>query len=224
MLTHIDTITLQNLSYGYSGNFLIQNFNYLFEKGKIYCICGANGIGKTTFFDILVGLNQEYMGRILYNQNKDLINIDNYKMREQLCCYVSQDTLLYEDSIFNNILVNGEDISRKEIETLAEQIGLFRKDSSDICLTLDYIIDDNKENLSGGERQKIALLRSFIIIKDLIIYDEPTSYLDSKSKKIFVEKLIEMRRENKIIIIITHDKELCDYCDDVINLECYKNR
>ncbi|MDE7423268.1 MAG: ABC transporter ATP-binding protein/permease, partial [Lachnospiraceae bacterium] len=222
VLTQINTISLQNLSYGYNGNFLIQKFDYVFEKGKIYCICGANGIGKTTFFDILVGLNQEYMGKISYNQNIDLKNIDNYMMREQLCCYVSQDALLYEDSILNNILVNREGIDRREVERLAKQIGLFREGSSDTCLTLDYIIDDNKENLSGGERQKIALLRSFIGIKDLIIYDEPTSYLDSDTRNFFIGKLLEMKEKNKIVIIITHDKELCKYCDDVINLENYK--
>lgn len=222
VLTQINTISLQNLSYGYNGNFLIQKFDYVFEKGKIYGICGANGIGKTTFLDILVGLNQEYMGTISYNQNIDLKNIDNYMMREQLCCYVSQDALLYEDSILNNILVNREGIDRREVERLAKQIGLFREGSSDTCLALDYIIDDNKENLSGGERQKIALLRSFIGIKDLIIYDEPTSYLDSDTRNFFIGKLLEMKEKNKIIIIITHDKELCKYCDDVINLENYK--
>lgn len=222
ILTHIETISIQNLSYGYNGNFLIQKFNYLFEKGKIYCICGANGVGKTTFLDILVGLNQEYIGEILYNQNKNLINIDHYKMREQLCCYVSQDILLYEDSIINNILINRSDISRREVETLAKQIGLFQESNLNTCLTLDYIINDNKENLSGGERQKIALLRSFITIKDLIIYDEPTSYLDSKAKKFFIGKLIEMKDQNRIIIVITHDNELSKYCDDVIDLEYFK--
>lgn len=194
----------------------------MFEKGKIYCICGANGVGKTTFLDILVGLNQEYIGEILYNQNKNLINIDHYKMREQLCCYVSQDILLYEDSIINNILINRSDISRREVETLAKQIGLFQESNLNTCLTLDYIINDNKENLSGGERQKIALLRSFITIKDLIIYDEPTSYLDSKAKKFFIGKLIEMKDQNRIIIVITHDNELSKYCDDVIDLEYFK--
>ncbi|MDW2800887.1 ABC transporter ATP-binding protein [Clostridium boliviensis] len=219
MIAHVNSISIQNLSYGYDNNLLVYNFSYIFEKGKIYCICGSNGTGKSTFSDILLGLNQIYEGKIVFNNSKDLRDLDMYKIREKLCCCISQDALLYEDTILNNILLCKENTDISIIDKLAVQIGLFHENNSN--LSLDYLIDNNKENLSGGERQKISLLRSFVGNNDFIIYDEPTSYLDKSSNDFFINKLQEMKLQNKIILIITHDHTLQNYCDVCINLENY---
>lgn len=222
VIDQINTIEVQSLSYGYNGNLLVRNLNFIFKKGKIYCICGANGVGKTTFCDIIFGLNQEYEGKVMYNCSVDLRELDMFKVRNELCSCISQDVLLYEDTILNNILLNKKNVNIKEIKKLAEQIGLFHERNAKCCLSFDYLVDDNSENLSGGERQKIALLRSFIGGEDLIIYDEPTSYLDNSSVKFFIEKIQEMKHQNKILIIISHDKSLQKFCDVCINLENYK--
>ena len=216
-IEQITSIDVSNLSYGYDKKMLIKNFSCSFEKGKIYCLSGMNGIGKSTFLDIISGLYQSYEGTVLYNQRYDIKNLDMYFIREDLCSFVSQDALLYEDSIYNNIILGSKTDNRNKVVELAEEIGLFiEKENS---LTLDYFIDNNRDNLSGGEKQKINLLRSFIEDRDLFVFDEPTSFLDNPSREIFMRKVKELKAASKIIIIITHDIELQNMCDIIINLE-----
>ncbi|EOU2094141.1 ATP-binding cassette domain-containing protein [Clostridium perfringens] len=88
---------------------------------------------------------------------------------------------------------------------------------------LDSIISMNGKNISGGEMQKISLIRSFIDDKDILIYDEPTSYLDINSKAYFLEYLSKIKESKKsIIIIITHDDDLKQISDELIDLETFK--
>ncbi|WP_191973620.1 ABC transporter ATP-binding protein [Paraclostridium bifermentans] len=217
----IENISLTDIHYGYDNNKLVKNLNIKFDKGKIYCIYGPNGIGKSTLADLVLGLHHNYSGKVLINDQFILNELDMYKMREKLCYYASQHPLLFNDTIYNNIMVNISNIDKADIEMMADKLGLFsRKDSN---LSFEYIINENGTNLSGGECQKISLIRSFLSKRDVIIYDEPTSYLDTASKKFFVDKIHELKNFNEsIIIIITHDETLKQICDKFINLEEYK--
>ena len=216
-LNEINTIKLEEITYGYKNKVLIENLNVNFEKGKIYCIHGHNGIGKTTLINVLLGLHHNYKGNVLINDSIDLKTLDKYHFREKACSYATQTALLFNDTFYTNLTLNKKSFDRNYLKKFIKDFGLINK------FKLDSIISMNGKNISGGEMQKISLIRSFIDDKDILIYDEPTSYLDINSKAYFLEYLSKIKESKKsIIIIITHDDDLKQISDELIDLETFK--
>lgn len=202
-LSNILTISCKNLSFSRKGQKIIHEFNFTFYKGKTYCIQGENGSGKTTLIDLLVGLFiEEYDGEIFYND----INIEKLDMSNMRQCKISileQDPYLLKGSLKGNIYLTKEHCENKYFPRfIKKEIRSIGK---------------NGEGISGGERQKIGIVRTLAKHSDLLIFDEPTSALDQESRAEFFDLLKEIKKE-KIIIFISHDKELNIIADHIIDM------
>ena len=183
--------------------------NYKFKVNEIYFISGKNGSGKTTLVNSILGLYSEYDGNILVD-GYSIKNINMYSFREKFVSFIDQHGLLINSSIYENISLN-QNISIKTIETYLLDFGLIKAyDEANEYLSKN--INELSSNLSGGECQKICLIREFLRNKKVMIFDEPTSYLDVYSKNVFI-KYVRNLKENHIVIIISHDEELFQKID-----------
>lgn len=206
----VEEIFLDNFSYTYNTqNKIIDNINYKFKVNEIYFISGKNGSGKTTLMNSILGLYSEYDGNILVD-GYSIKNINMYSFREKFVSFIDQHGLLINSSIYENISLN-QNISIKTIETYLLDFGLIKAyDEANEYLSKN--INELSSNLSGGECQKICLIREFLRNKKVMIFDEPTSYLDVYSKNVFI-KYVRNLKENHIVIIISHDEELFQKID-----------
>lgn len=213
-LAKIETINVENLSLELNNNKILNNINYKFEKGNVYLIKGYNGTGKSSFVKTMLGLYiNDFEGIISYN-DLNIKNINLYDLRETSISILDQEPLLIHSNIYENLTNNTNDINMNKLEYL---IGEFDLDS--IYRNSRFKnIDDDLKNLSGGEKQKISIIRTFLRDTDVIIMDEPTSALDLKSIDVLKNKINEVK-ENKIIIIISHDEKLNDISDKIIQME-----
>lgn len=203
-LEKIDTIETLHLSFAYSENKVVCDFNLKFEKGQIYVFQGTNGSGKTTFINLLMGLYiDECEGNVFYNGIK-VKQIDMLKVRSSLIGVSEQEPILLNDTIKFNLCLGDElKFDKDEVEMLINLLGLETFIKS-LPNGLDTIISEKGDNISGGEKQKLSILRTLIKKPDLIVLDEPTSALDKNSRDKFLDYL-ETIKTDKIIIMVTHD-------------------
>lgn len=217
MISHIESIELRNVTFSYNDRCVFSNFNAKFEKGKIYAITGSNGAGKSTLMAVLMGLFiDEYLGEILFNQ-ESIKSLDMCRIRNELISITEQEPMLIHDSLKNNLLLD-ENVALNQQRYL-ELSRLFDFDHFVACLPhgINTIINDKSGNLSGGEKQKIALIRTFLRDPDVLILDEPTSALDKFTQSQLVNYLHDKCNE-KIVIILTHHDALLHICDIEIKM------
>ena len=218
LLEDINNIRINRVTFSYSNKTLFDDYSYEFKKGKIYAIVGENGTGKTTLINMLVGFFKElYTGDVLYN-NISLRKINCSELRKRHVSVCEQEPTLINDTIKRNItLYDDKQLDTNKMKIIANYINLhvFMKN---LDSGLDTLINDKSSNLSGGERQKIALLRSLFKDSSIIILDEPTSALDEISREGLRNYLLKIKK-SKIIILVTHDQKLIDISDELIKLD-----
>jgi ABC-type bacteriocin/lantibiotic exporter with double-glycine peptidase domain len=214
-LESIDSIEINNLNFKYDEKNIINNFNYKFDKGNVYLIKGSNGSGKSTLLKVILGLHiDDFEGEIVYN-GINIKDIDLYEIRKNIISIVDQEPLLLYSDIYRNITQNVKDID-VDFNLIKELIKEFN---------LKNIGSDFKNNnitFSGGEKQKISIIRSLIKDYNVIIMDEPTSALDTNSTEYFLKKINTIKND-KIIIIISHDREIEQISDKIIYMNQNEN-
>lgn len=207
----IDEIDLYSVNFSYGEKLLYgKGISAKLRKGNIYLLNGPNGSGKSTLANILLKIWRDYKGRILF----DGIDLKDFT-REEISNLIGlsfQKTPIFHDTIRNNIClgINGD------IEKLFPLLG-FDEDLKAMNRNPDSWLKDSS-SLSGGQAQKIGILRTLYQDKDIYIFDEPTANLDQKSKKRFFD-LMEKIKKNKIIILISHEEDVLKYIDEVINIK-----
>ena len=214
-IDNIDTIVLKEVCFSYDDtDNIISNFNYTFKKGNIYGIIGQNGTGKSTFINLILGLfNNYYKGNIYYN-SIELKKLDMYYIRKRIIGISEQEPALINDTIGKNVTYGIDIYNYDDIEEVLKSLNL---DINKFQDGLNTNIYEAANNISGGEKLKISLARTFLKNPDMIILDEPTSALDFNS----IEKLKAILREikkDKIIIIVTHNRDILDIADEIIDL------
>lgn len=211
VVDEIHDIKIKDLSVGFEDRYILDRCNCYFTQGKLYGIYGQNGAGKTTFLNALMGIfSGDHTGYVFYNNIK-LSDLSMADIRRKKISYVEQDPVLLNMSVRNylrfGIDVNGEILNRQH-----KLLSL---------LDVDYLIDksmnENGSNFSGGEKQKLSLIRALSKDSSLILLDEPTSALDKRSIKQLLEILHEYKH-HAIIIIVSHDPLVLEQCDDLINI------
>lgn len=215
LANYISTIEIVNLSFSYGKDNIIAGLNAKFCSGKIYAILGKNGSGKSTLLNLLIGMhNGKYTGDILYNgksiKEKDI----SYLLGSEIE-YVEQDSCLFSDTIYENLMINTNTRSSL-ITILVERLGL-KQYIDNLPKGLDTMINLENSNLSGGEMKKLTLIRSLAVASQVLLLDEPTTFLDEKSKKKLLNYLNEIKKE-KIIILTTHDPSVLDYVDESLTI------
>lgn len=215
-LQMISKIELKNVSFSYDGNISVyKNYDIKFEKGKTYAILGPNGAGKSTLTNLVIGLFiDEFTGEILYN-SKSIKSLNMLNILGKNIAVSEQEPFLLAETIrYNLTLADNFTVSEEKLQLLIELLGLttFFTGLQD---GLNTVINEDSTNLSGGEKQKLSLLRVLLKDSDVMILDEPTSALDDFGKNNLLNYLNKLK-SNKIIIVVTHDRSFAENFDEKV--------
>lgn len=217
-ITNVSNIVLENLSYKYkdSEEYILNNISFTFEAGKKYAIMGENGSGKSTLLKIIGNLITDYEGKISIN-NIDYKDLNPESIYNTIA-FVHQEDFLFNSSIRDNILLFSNDVNKyKDVDLLLDLLPLNDKIKSYINNT-DYAIGYKGEYLSGGEKQKISIMRALLNSKGVLLLDEANSALDQPSSEQVTEIINSI--ENMLNIVITHKiDESLKYFDSIIIIE-----
>ena len=200
-----DRIFLNNISYTYpSRNIsILNNLSLEIKKNSFISIIGPNGSGKSTLVYIILGLISPTKGSMIIDDEQIHLRNDVTSWQKKIG-YVSQNIFLFNDTIFNNIIfgLNPENVSVDEINKIIKFTNLTEFIDS-LPKGLNTSLKDNGIELSGGQKQKLAIARCLIKKSEIIIFDECTSALDLESEKIINELMFNLRG-NVTVLNITH--------------------
>jgi len=218
----IESIELDDVSFTYNTNIppVFNDISFEFKKGNIYCFRGSNGCGKSTLLSLITGEYPLSAGRSLINGDKCDLYTENIDLNEHIS-FSSASITLFSDSIKNNLLLSRNMDS--DIQNKINRLYSLFDISSCTELALDSAINERKNNLSDGQKQKLTLIRTLIDDREIMIFDEPEKHLDNRSKYEFMNYLNTIKTE-KIIIIVSHEKEIQEMCDCIINVDMYNRR
>jgi ABC-type multidrug transport system fused ATPase/permease subunit len=195
---------------------IFKNAEVSLEFGKIYGLKGENGVGKSTFADLIAGLIKPQQGEIILDGK----NINTFNNWTNSVSYLSQNYFLFEDTIQNNITLmskknevfNPSQYERSlEISNLKRELNKFSKGDQ------TFLYEAGK-NLSIGQKQRIALARIVYKNSKIIILDEPTASLDAASAEIAIEFLKKIKND-KLILVISHSNKILDACDEILHVK-----
>ena len=189
-------IELNNLSLGYDKNVVLKDINMSIEDGDFICIVGPNGAGKSTLIKGVLGLIKPIKGEVIYND-----------LKQNFIGYMPQETKIdsnFPASVFE-IVLSGT------LNSMGAKSFYTKKEKEIAINNMKLLhIEDLKDNsfcdLSGGQRQKVLLARSLCATTKLLILDEPSNNLDTKSKKELYKTIVDLNKKHNItVIMITHD-------------------
>jgi len=193
-------IVFRNVDFTYGGKKkVLEDVNFKVPAGKSIAIVGPTGAGKTTFVNLIARLYDTDSGTI-YFDSVDIRRWKLKKLRDQIG-YLIQDTFLFEDTIFNNLRYSNPDITREEAKKTLNELGAGF--ISKLGKGLDTKLEAGGQNLSAGQRQIIALARVLLRKPKILILDEATSKIDTKSEQM-VQKAIDVARRGNTSFIIAH--------------------
>ena len=188
----MNILSIKNLSFNYPNNKILKDINIHVDKGEVVSILGGSGVGKTTLFNIIAGINPLQSGEISIKGNTD------YKGR--VSYMLQKDLLLEHKTIIQNIILPLliRKINKKEAEEEAiKSLKLFN---------LYEYKDKYPSELSGGMRQRVALLRTYMFKEELFLLDEPFSALDAITKISLHSWYLEISKKLELTtLLITHD-------------------
>lgn len=212
-LSTINSLDVKKLSFSHDNNkILLKDICYSFKRNNLYLLKGKNGSGKSTFVDLILGLYLDFEGSILYNDSS-ITSLDMYALRKSLIYKVDQEPMLINATIKDNIVYGLESYNEEYFEELLELFNVFNT---------NIVIDNKSTNISGGQKQKISLIRTFLRAYNkenvLIILDEPSSALDIQSIEKLKKLLIDFK-ENNIILMISHDNTFDEISDFTLRFD-----
>lgn len=207
-------IEFQNVTFSYSESEPVLNdISASFEKGKTYCIVGKSGSGKTTICNLILRLCHSQQGQILID-GIPIDKIDEEYFRKSIT-YIAQAPFVFNGTIKENICLDHE-VSKDYLYEAVVFSGLV-EDLQKFPDHEDHLTGDAGANLSVGQRQRIGLARAFIRNSPIVILDEPTASSGQEYTKWFVKQL-ESYKQNRLVIIVSHDEEVAECCDIVYRL------
>lgn len=209
------SIELRNVGFAYQDKWILKNINLTIEKGKTIALVGSSGAGKSTLADLIPRFIDATEGEVLI----DGVNIREYSLhsiRNQMGI-VTQEAILFNDSIAANIALGKPDASEEEIRqaaTIANASSFIdRKEEK-----YQTNIGDRGQKLSGGERQRLTIARAVLKNPPILILDEATSSLDTESEKL-VQDAINNLMSNRTSIVIAHRLSTIRHADEIIVLQ-----
>ncbi|MFA7681906.1 MAG: ABC transporter ATP-binding protein [Candidatus Peribacteraceae bacterium] len=211
-----NSITLQNLSFSYvEGQDILHHISVAFKKGEMTAIVGPTGAGKSTLINLLMRY---------YDCSENSILIDGTDIRAftldsyiQHVALVSQDTWLLHDTLRNNITYGLENVSDADVQYVVERARLAEFVAS-LPGGLNTSIGDRGVKLSGGEKQRVSIARALLKGSEILILDEATSSLDSRTEKL-IQEAIDDAVQGRTSIVIAHRLSTIRNADQVIVLE-----
>lgn len=209
------SIELKNVSFRYTTNDVLSNINLTITKGKSIALVGESGSGKSTLADLILRFYDPTEGEILI----DGINVKDIKLTNLrgLISFVSQEAVLFNDTVFNNIAFGEENASLEEVKKAA----LIANADSFIQETdegYNSSVGDRGMKLSGGQRQRLTIARAIFKDAPILILDEATSALDTESERL-VQDAIDKMMHTRTSIIIAHRLSTIKHADEIIVLQ-----
>ena len=204
----------EQVNFSYEDEIVVKDFTNTFEKGKITGLLGKSGCGKSTLLKLLMRFYEPNTGNITIH-NRNIQNINTKDLRD-MQSFVTQDTVLFHDSIYQNIRIAKLDATNEEIEEACRKANIH-----DFICSLpkgyDTMVAELGESLSGGERQRIASARAFLHDSSCILMDEPTSNLDALNEAEILQNL--KMQKDKTIILVSHRLSTMKIADKVIRIQ-----
>lgn len=204
-----------HVTFAYDEETILEDYSVSLEKGKMIGIHGSSGSGKSTLLKLLMRFWEVDSGKIeVSEQNINTIPTAHLRNMES---YVTQETHLFHDSIANNIAIAKPGAAREEIEAAAKKASVH-----DFIQTLpkgyDTSVGELGDTLSGGEKQRIGIARSFLHDAPLMLLDEPTSNLDSLNEGMIL-KALEEACKDKTVVLVSHRKSTLQAMDVVYEMD-----
>lgn len=195
----IESVNMKNITFRYQRETVLDHIDFTIKKKEKVLIYGKSGCGKSTFIKILAGYLEEYEGNIYINDI--LLEKNKQQILQKNITYVSQEEILLNMSIKENILL-GREVTEKKFKQVCKLLHIDDFVSKNV-LAYDMIIEENGMNLSGGERQRIILARSLLRDSEIYIFDENFCNMDISLERKVLENIFEYL-EDKIVIVISH--------------------
>jgi subfamily B ATP-binding cassette protein MsbA len=207
-------ITLRDVQFAYGDKIILKDINLSIHKGKTIALVGASGAGKSTLVDLIPRFHDVTNGAI-YVDGIDLKEYNIFDLR-RLIGVVSQEPILFNDTIYNNITLGTGGKTKEEVEQAARIANahdfIVRKEQG-----YQTVVGDRGAKLSGGERQRITIARAILKNPPILILDEATSSLDTQSERI-VQDAINVLMKNRTCIVIAHRLSTVQHADEIIVL------
>jgi subfamily B ATP-binding cassette protein MsbA len=217
-----DAVTLKEFSKGieyrgvdfsYTGGIpVLKNVNASIPKGKMVALVGPSGAGKSTFADLLPRF-YDVTGGGIFIDGRDIRDYTLDSLTSQMGI-VTQESILFNDTVYNNITFGMENVSREQVVEAA-RIANALEFIEQLPKKFETNIGDRGENLSGGQRQRIAFARAVLKNPPILILDEATSALDTESERLVQDALYKLM-QNRTSIVIAHRLSTIRYADDII--------
>ncbi len=209
-----EAIEFHDVVFAYEDNLVLDGFNLHIPKGKTYAFVGESGSGKTTIANLLNRFYDVNKGGITI----DGIDIRDYKLNDlrKLISFITQDSILFNDTVRNNLLIGKMDATDEEIDRALE-LAHARDFVYENEEGLDFIIGESGGKLSGGQKQRLAIARALLKDAPILVLDEATSALDSDSEKKIQEALEEIMK-GRTAIVIAHRLSTIQGADKIIVL------
>ncbi|GEO09433.1 ABC transporter ATP-binding protein [Segetibacter aerophilus] len=211
LTTFANSIEFKNVSFSYDDKVILKNINLKVEKGKTLALVGSSGAGKSTLADLIPRFHDVTEGELLI----DGVNIKDYSLfsvRKQMGI-VTQEPILFNDTIANNIALGVESAPANEVETAAK-IANAHNYISQKEAGYETNIGDRGGKLSGGERQRLTIARAILKNPPILILDEATSALDTESERL-VQDAINNMMQNRTSIVIAHRLSTIRHADEI---------
>lgn len=208
-----DSIRLENLSFSYGEKPVLHDISLTFEKGKSYAIVGGSGSGKTTLINLLLGYMPGYTGHILYD-GTELRDTRLDSLYDQISV-IQQDVFLFDSSIKNNITLFHEfDEAKLGYAIEHSSLAAFISQNG-----LDYGCGEGGKNLSGGEKQRVAIARSLLRETPVLLVDEATAALDAETAFDVAGAILDLPGLTRIVVTHSLNEELLRRYDSIIALK-----
>lgn len=198
------------MSFEADGSTILDDVSFQVKKGERVTITGPSGGGKSTLLKIIGSIETPTSGRVLFNGN-DIAQEDPLAYRQSVS-YFFQNASLFGKTVKDNLIfpfqIRGLSFDQKKCEQMLEQVKLDRS-----------YIDKAVKDLSGGEKQRVALVRNLVFQPDVLLLDEVTSSLDAANKQIIFSMLAELKASDQITVIsVTHDEREISQADRVLRI------
>ncbi len=210
-----DNIEYKNVSFAYDKEPVLKNINLKIQKGKTIALVGSSGGGKSTLADLIPRFYDPTHGDILL----DGISLTDYEiesLRQQMGV-VTQESILFNDTIFNNIAFGKEDATLEDVIEAAK-VANAHEFISQTPEGYQTFIGERGSKLSGGQRQRISIARAVLKNPPILILDEATSALDSESEKLVQDALTKLMK-NRTSIVIAHRLSTIQHADEIVVIQ-----